>query len=170
MRRRRLALTSGELGSVQWFWFLRAVSLDDRRCVAVSVAVQPCPAPPSPTLAGCFKKPEKVASRRSFWMVRRDAAATALQKLDQFAIKDSTRVKGAARSTETLACSSSPAPAQSALLNDQLKNRKGELEEKIGAVDQQIRKLKEQGGKLEAILEKISQLLRTSRMPPKTIR
>ena len=49
--------------------------------------------------------------------------------------------------------------AQSAPLNDQLRNRKGELEEKIGAVDEQIKKLKEQGGKLEAILEKISQLL-----------
>lgn len=88
-----------------------------------------------------------------------DAAATALQKLDQFAVKESAHAKGVATTARDLGVQLNSAAAQSAPLNDQLKNRKGELEEKIGALDEQIKTLKEQVGKLDAILEKITQLL-----------
>jgi hypothetical protein len=88
-----------------------------------------------------------------------DAAANALQKLDQFAIKESARAKEAARTARDLGVQLNSVAAQSGPLNDQLKNRKGELDEKIGALEEEIRKLKEQAGKLEAILDKVSQLL-----------
>ena len=89
----------------------------------------------------------------------RDAAAAALQKLDQFALKESARVKESARKARDLGVQLNSVAAQSAPLNDQLKNRKGELEEKIGALEEQIKKLKEQAGKLEQIQQKISGLL-----------
>jgi archaellum component FlaC len=88
-----------------------------------------------------------------------DAAAVALQKLDQFAIKESARAKQAASAARDLGVQLNSVASQSGPLNDQLKNRKGELEEKIGALDEQIEKLKEQVGKLDVILEKIAQLL-----------
>jgi chaperonin cofactor prefoldin len=89
----------------------------------------------------------------------RDAAAAALQKLDQFAIKESAQVKDAARKTRDLGVQLNAVAAQSAVLNDQLKNRKSELEDKIGALEEQIQKLREQAAKLDAILQKITALL-----------
>jgi hypothetical protein len=89
----------------------------------------------------------------------RDAAAAALQKLDQFAIKESARVKDAARATSDLGVQLKSAVAQSARLNDQLKNRKSELKDKIDAIEEQIQKLKEQAAKLDVILQKITELM-----------
>ena len=83
----------------------------------------------------------------------------ALQKLDQFAIKESARTKEAARTTRDLGLQLNSVAAQSGPLNDQLKNRKSELEEKIGALDEQIKRLKEQAGKLDVIFQKIARLL-----------
>jgi chaperonin cofactor prefoldin len=88
-----------------------------------------------------------------------DAAAAALQKLDQFAVKESARVKDAARATRDLGVQLNSVAAQSAPLNDQLKNRKSELEDKIDAIEEQIQKLKVQADKLKAILEKITELM-----------
>jgi hypothetical protein len=88
-----------------------------------------------------------------------DAAAEALQKVDQLAIKESVRVKEEARKTRDLSVRLNSVTAQSAPLTDQLKNRKSELEEKIDALDDQIKKLKEQAGKLEQIQRKIGRLL-----------
>lgn len=89
----------------------------------------------------------------------RDAAAAALQKLDQFAIKESARVKDAARTTRDLGVQLNSVAAQSAPLNDQVRNRKSELEDKIVALEEQVQKLKEQAGKLDAILQKITALM-----------
>ena len=88
-----------------------------------------------------------------------DAAAAALQKLDQFAVKESARVKDAARETRDLGVQLNSVAAQSAPLNDQLKNRKSELEDKIDAIEEQIKKLKAQADKLNTILTKITELL-----------
>ena len=88
-----------------------------------------------------------------------DAAAAALQKLDQFAVKESARVKDAARTTRDLGVQLNSIAAQSAPLNDQLKNRKSELEDKIDAIEEQIQKLKVQADKLDVILTKITELL-----------
>ncbi|MBA4096818.1 MAG: hypothetical protein C0484_08635 [Rhodospirillum sp.] len=89
----------------------------------------------------------------------RDAAAAALQKLDQFAVKESARVKDAARATRDLGVQLNSVAAQSAPLNDQLKNRKSELEDKIDAIEEQVQKLKVQADKLDAILRKITELM-----------
>lgn len=89
----------------------------------------------------------------------RDAAAAALQKVDQFALKESARVKESARQTRHLGVEFNSVAAQSAPLLDQLKNRKGELEERIDALEQQIKTLKEQAGKLRLIQEKITALV-----------
>jgi chaperonin cofactor prefoldin len=88
-----------------------------------------------------------------------DAAAAALQKLDQFAIKESERVKDSARATRDLGVQLNSVAAQGAPLNDQLKNRKSELEDKIDALEEQIQKLKVQADKLDAILQKITGLM-----------
>jgi len=88
-----------------------------------------------------------------------DAAAAALQKLDQFAVKESARVKDAARATRDLGVQLNSVAAQGAPLNDQLKNRKSELEDKIAAIEEQIKKLKAQADKLNTILTKITELL-----------
>ena len=89
----------------------------------------------------------------------RDAAATALQKLDQFAVKESARLKDAARKSRDLGVQLNSVAAQGAPLNDQLKNRKSELEDKIDAIEEQIQKLKAQADKLDAILQKITELM-----------
>ena len=88
-----------------------------------------------------------------------DAAAAALQKLDQFAVKESARAKDAARATRDLGVQLNSVAAQSVPLNDQLKNRKSELEDKIDAIEEQIQKLKVQAAKLDAILQKITALM-----------
>lgn len=85
-----------------------------------------------------------------------DAAAAALQELDQFAIKESARAKDGARETRDLGVQLNAVAAQSAPLNDQLKNRKSELEDKIDAIEGQIQKLEEQADKLDTILQKIT--------------
>jgi chaperonin cofactor prefoldin len=89
----------------------------------------------------------------------RDAAAAALQKLDQLAVKEAARVKDGARATRDLGVQLNSLAAQSAPLNDQLKNRKSELEDKIDAIEEQIQKLKEQAEKLSTILQKLTELL-----------
>lgn len=89
----------------------------------------------------------------------RDAAAAALQKLDQLAIEESARVKDAARATRDLGVQLNSVATQSAPLNDQLKNRKSELEDKIDAIEEQVQKLKEQAAKLDIILQKVTTLM-----------
>ena len=89
----------------------------------------------------------------------RDAAAVALQKLDQFVAKESAKINKDARATRELGVQLNSAAEQSALLNDRLKNKKSELEQQIGALDEQIQRLKEQADKLAKLKSKLEQLL-----------
>jgi hypothetical protein len=88
-----------------------------------------------------------------------DAAAAALQKLDQFVAKESQRLDKDARAARDLGVQLNSAAEQSALLNDRMKNQSGELEQKIGAIQEQIQKLKQQTAKLETIQQKLTELL-----------
>jgi hypothetical protein len=89
----------------------------------------------------------------------RGAASVALQKLDQFAAKESATINKDARATRELGVQLNAVAEQSALLNDRLKNQQGELEQKVGGLDEQIKKLKEQADKLTQIQAKMAELL-----------
>ena len=89
----------------------------------------------------------------------RDAAAGALQKLDQFVARESAKLGKDARATREIGVQLNSVADQSALLNDRLKNRQSELEQRIGELDEQIQKLKAQADKLTVVLEKMTELL-----------
>lgn len=89
----------------------------------------------------------------------RDAAAIALQKLDQFVAKESERLGKDARATREVGVQFNSAAEQSALLNDRLKNQKSALEQQIGAIQEQIQKLDEQAEKVKAVQHKVEELL-----------
>jgi chaperonin cofactor prefoldin len=89
----------------------------------------------------------------------RDAAATALQKLDQFVAKESERLGKDARATREVGVQFKSAAEQTALLNDRLKNQKSALEQQIGAIQEQIQKLDEQAEKLRVIHQKMTELM-----------
>jgi hypothetical protein len=89
----------------------------------------------------------------------RAAAAVALEKLDQFVVKESERLDRDARASRDLGVQLNSAAEQSALLNDRLKNVKADLEQKIDAIQEQVWKLKEQADKLDAIQRKLTLLL-----------
>jgi chaperonin cofactor prefoldin len=88
-----------------------------------------------------------------------NAAAVALQKLDQFVAKESERLGKDARATREIGVQFNSAAEQSALLNDRLKNQKSTLEQQIGAIQEQIQKLDEQAEKLKVVLQKVQELL-----------
>jgi hypothetical protein len=89
----------------------------------------------------------------------RDAAAVALQKLDQFVARESAKLGKDARATREIGVQLSSVADQSALLNDRLKNRQSDLEQEIGELDDEIQKLKAQADKLTVVLEKLKALL-----------
>lgn len=83
----------------------------------------------------------------------REAATVALQKLDEFIANESARLTKEARATRELDEQLNSAAEQSALLNDRLKNRTSEIEQKFGALKEQIEALKKQADKLASIQE-----------------
>jgi hypothetical protein len=99
-----------------------------------------------------------------------DAAAVALQKLDQLAVKESARAKEAASTARDLGVQLNSVAARSGPLNDQLKKQEGELEKRSARSTTRSRNSRSRSASSTPSWRRSRSCCRTLRMPPKTIK